>query len=244
MVISDSFLASGPSGFCKPDVWDAWCYIAEKLSHVVKIFFFFRTFRLSMHFCLAINYKPTFTKVASILCSRRCKIWRNSRLKSWCPRFRDVSKTDFGVSLSDLKAAIVILVLDNTKLSNSFSLKEWQRQTLFDLLICIMNRGSTVFCFSTTRRQVKDMEPALATTEWVSVSIRWSKSLLWGNDGALLEMSPLGLHQCGLCFRLLTRRHARVELAASLLCSERLFPCVLRRAFPRQKTNIWFRYFW
>lgn len=190
MVISDSFLASGPSGFCKPDVWDAWCYIAEKLSHVVKIFFFFRTFRLSMHFCLAINYKPTFTKVASILCSRRSKIWRNSRLKSWCPRFRDVSKTDFGVSLSDLKAAIVILVLDNTKLSNSFSLKEWQRQTLFDLLICIMNRGSTVFCFSTTRRQVKDMEPALATTEWVSVSIRWSKSLLWGNGRRIIRDEP------------------------------------------------------
>ena len=170
MVISDSFLASGPSGFCKPDVWEAWCYIAEKLSHVVKIFFFFRTFRLSMHFCLAINVKPTFTKVGSILCSRRCKIWRNSRLKSWCPRFRDVSKTDFDVSLSDLKVVIVILVLDNTKLSNSFSLKEWQRQTLFDLFKCIMNRGSTVFCFSTTRRQVRDMEPALATISQFGVS--------------------------------------------------------------------------
>jgi len=197
-----------------------------------------------MHFCLAINFKPTFTKVASILCSRRCKIWRNSRLKSWCPRFRDVSKTDFDVSLSDLKVVIVILVLDNTKLSNSFSLKEWQRQKLFDLFICIMNRGSTVFCFSTTRRQVRDMEPALATIEWVSYRSDEVRAFYGVMDGALLEMSPLALHQCGLCFRLLTRRHAWVELAASLLCSERLFPCVLRRAFSRQKTNTWFMYFW
>ena len=163
MVISDSFLASGPSGFCKPDVWDAWFYIAEKLSHVVKIFFFFRTFRLSMHFCLAINYKPTFTKVASILCSRRCKIWRYSRLKSWCPRFRDVSKTDFDVSLSYLR--VVIIYMYHEPRFNGFLFLDYKE---------------------TSKRHGTG-----ASHNWVGlVSIRWSKSLLWGNGRRIIRDGP------------------------------------------------------
>lgn len=81
------------------------------------------------------------------------------------------------------------------------------------------------------------MEPALATIEWVSYRSDEVRAFYGVMDGALLEMGPLALHQCGLCFRLLTRLHAWVELAASLLCSERFLPCVFRRAFSRQKTN-------
>lgn len=79
------------------------------------------------------------------------------------------------------------------------------------------------------------MEPALATIEQVSYRSDEVRAFYGVKDGAVLRISALALLQCGLCFRLLTRRHRWVELAASLLCSERLFPRVLRRAFPRQK---------